>query len=228
METVPAKSRGVVSGILQAGYPSGYLLASIVFGLLYAAIGWRGMFMVGAAPALLTLYIRSKVDESPVFLAKERKTVQRGIFEVLRANAGRFVFAIAIMTCFNFFSHGTQDLYPTFLRDQKHFDPHTTSLIAITFNIGAICGGNRLRYALAAHRPAPGDPDRGAAGAAGDPVLGLWRDAADPRRRRLPHAVRRAGCLGRRAGSTSTSFRRTRCAGPSPASPTRSATSSPP
>ena len=141
METIPAKSRGMVSGILQAGYPSGYLLASIVFGLLYATIGWRGMFMVGAAPALLTLYIRSKVDESPVFIAKERGRVQRGIVEVLRANAGRFLFAIAIMACFNFFSHGTQDLYPTFLREQRHFDPHTTSWIAITFNIGAICGG---------------------------------------------------------------------------------------
>ncbi len=141
METIPAKSRGVVSGILQAGYPSGYLLASVVFGLLYATIGWRGMFMVGAAPALLTLYIRSHVEESPVFVAKERKPVQRGIVQVLRANAGRFLFAIAIMTCFNFFSHGAQDLYPTFLREQKKFDPHVTSAIAVTFNIGAILGG---------------------------------------------------------------------------------------
>ena len=141
METIPAKSRGIVSGVLQAGYPSGYLLASIVFGLLYATIGWRGMFMVGAAPALVVLYIRSHVEESPVFIAKEKKAVQRGIFEVLRANAPRFLFAIAIMTCFNFFSHGTQDLYPTFLREQKHYDPHTTSWIAITFNIGAIVGG---------------------------------------------------------------------------------------
>ena len=141
METIPAKSRGMVSGILQAGYPSGYLLASVVFGILYATIGWRGMFMVGAAPALLVLYIRSHVDESPVFVAKERKTVQRSIVQVLQANAGRFLFAIAIMTCFNFFSHGTQDLYPTFLRVQKKFDPHVTSAIAITFNIGAIVGG---------------------------------------------------------------------------------------
>ena len=141
METIPAKSRGMVSGLLQAGYPSGYLIASLVFGILYASIGWRGMFMVGAAPALLVLYIRSHVDESPAFVAKEREDLKRSVFEVLRANAGRFLFAIAIMTCFNFFSHGTQDLYPTFLRVQKKFDPHVTSAIAITFNIGAICGG---------------------------------------------------------------------------------------
>ncbi len=141
METITPKSRGMVSGILQAGYPSGYLFASIVFGLLYTTLGWRGMFMVGAIPAILVLYIRSNVEESPVFLAQEKKAVKPSIVEVLSANAGRFIFAIAIMTCFNFFSHGTQDLYPTFLRVQRKFDPHVTSAIAITFNIGAICGG---------------------------------------------------------------------------------------
>ena len=141
METITPKSRGMVSGILQAGYPSGYLFASIVFGLLYTTLGWRGMFMVGAIPAILVFYIRSNVEESPVFLAQEKKAVKPSIVEVLSANAGRFIFAIAIMTCFNFFSHGTQDLYPTFLRVQRKFDPHVTSAIAITFNIGAICGG---------------------------------------------------------------------------------------
>jgi SHS family lactate transporter-like MFS transporter len=141
METIAPKSRGIVSGILQAGYPSGYLLASVVFGLLYVSIGWRGMFMVGAIPALLVLYIRTKVDESPVFLAKTQKPDRPSIAQVLRANSGRFLFAIALMTCFNFFSHGTQDLYPTFLRVQMKFDPHVTSAIAITFNVGAIIGG---------------------------------------------------------------------------------------
>ena len=141
METIPAKSRGIVSGILQAGYPSGYLIASIVFGLLFPLIGWRGMFMVGAAPALLVLYIRAHVDESPSFLAREAQVEKPSLFQVLKANAGRFGFAIALMTCFNFFSHGTQDLYPTFLREQMKFDPHVTSIIAIVFNIGAICGG---------------------------------------------------------------------------------------
>ena len=141
METIPPKSRGVVSGILQAGYPSGYLIASIVFGLLFVHIGWRGMFMVGALPAILVLYIRSNVDESPVFIANEKAAVKPSLFEVLQANSGRFLFAIALMTCFNFFSHGTQDLYPTFLRTQMKFDPKTVSTIAVIFNIGAICGG---------------------------------------------------------------------------------------
>ena len=141
METIPSKSRGAVSGILQAGYPSGYFLASIVFGLLYTTIGWRGLFVVGALPALLVLYIRSRVDESPAFIAKKRRPDRPGIGMVLRASSGRFLFAIAIMTLFNFFSHGTQDLYPTYLLDQRHFSPHLTSLITSIFNVGAILGG---------------------------------------------------------------------------------------
>ncbi len=141
METIPPKTRGMVSGILQTGYPTGFLLASVIFGILYPLVGWRGMFFVGAAPALLTLYIRSQVEESPVFKAQKVRARKPAIVEVLRANAGRFIFAVALMTCFNFFSHGTQDLYPTFLRDQMKFDPHTVSVIAIVFNLGAIAGG---------------------------------------------------------------------------------------
>ena len=141
METINPKARGIVSGILQAGYPSGYLLASIVFTVLYPIIGWRGMFMVGAAPALLVLYIRSNVDESPVFLANERQARKPSLAAVLKANARLFAFAVILMGAFNFFSHGTQDLYPTFLRQQMKFTPHVTGLIAIVFNVGAMCGG---------------------------------------------------------------------------------------
>ncbi len=140
METVPAKARGFVSGLLQAGYPSGYLLASIVFGVLYQYIGWRGMFFIGVVPALLVLYVRSNVRESPAWVALEKKT-RPGLLETLKRNWTLSLYAIVLMTAFNFFSHGTQDLYPTFLREQHHFDPHTVSLIAITLNIGAIIGG---------------------------------------------------------------------------------------
>jgi SHS family lactate transporter-like MFS transporter len=140
METVPPKSRGIVSGLLQAGYPSGYLLASIVFGVFYQYIGWRGMFFVGVLPALLVLYIRAHVPESPAFQTLEKK-VRPGLLTTLRQNVGLSIYAIILMTAFNFFSHGSQDLYPTFLRVQHKFDAHTVSLITITLNIGAICGG---------------------------------------------------------------------------------------
>ncbi|SMG26908.1 MFS transporter [Paraburkholderia susongensis] len=140
METVPPKSRGIVSGLLQAGYPSGFLLASIVFGVFYQYIGWRGMFFVGVVPALLVLYIRAHVPESPAFKTLEKK-VRPGLIATLKQNVGLSIYAIILMTAFNFFSHGSQDLYPTFLRVQRQFDAHTVSWITITLNIGAICGG---------------------------------------------------------------------------------------
>jgi SHS family lactate transporter-like MFS transporter len=142
METIPPRSRGIVSGLLQAGYPSGYLIASIVFGVLYPYVGWRGMFFVGVAPALLVLYIRGNVPESPAW--KEMARVQHkraGLLATIGKNWTLALYSIILMTAFNFFSHGTQDLYPTFLREQHHFDPHTVSIIAIVLNIGAIVGG---------------------------------------------------------------------------------------
>jgi MFS transporter, SHS family, lactate transporter len=140
METVPTHSRGVVSGLLQAGYPSGYLLASVVFGVLYPYIGWRGMFMVGVLPALLVLYVRAHVPESPAWKQMEKRP-RPSLVATLRQNWKLSVYAVVLMTAFNFFSHGTQDLYPTFLREQHQFDPHTVSLIAIVLNLGAIVGG---------------------------------------------------------------------------------------
>ncbi|MCR1770445.1 Putative metabolite transport protein YjhB [Burkholderia glumae] len=140
METVPPKSRGIVSGLLQAGYPSGYLLASIVFGLFYQYIGWRGMFMIGVLPALLVLYVRSHVPESPAWKQMEKRP-RPSLVATLRHNWKLSIYAVVLMTAFNFFSHGTQDLYPTFLREQHHFDPRTVSWITIVLNIGAIVGG---------------------------------------------------------------------------------------
>ncbi len=140
METVPTKARGFVSGLLQAGYPSGFLLASLVFGLFYQYIGWRGMFFVGVLPALLVLYVRAHVPESPAFKTLEKKQ-RPGLIKTLRQNVKLSLYAIVLMTAFNFFSHGSQDLYPTFLRVQRHFDAHTVSWIAVTLNIGAIVGG---------------------------------------------------------------------------------------
>ena len=140
-ETVPVRSRGLVSGILQAGYPCGYLLAAVVFGLLFDRIGWRGMFVVGAAPALLVLYIFSKVPESKTWAAGRAQPVKRGLIAGLQGHWMLTLYAIVLMTCFNFFSHGTQDLYPTLLSAQRGFSAHTISAIAVVYNVGAIVGG---------------------------------------------------------------------------------------
>jgi MFS family permease len=247
METIPPKARGLVSGILQAGYPSGYLLASVVYGLLYQAIGWRGMFMIGIAPAALVFFILRNVKESPswtpkpalgddslatlsgygrlviyavlVFIAfqygaqagaftttgggiaalgaffslpvisavcliaaiasslwlalrypdhwieffavlgmifidfftfavPEIPMLMAVIYNTAAVLAGVFLrthwriglYSVLMMTGFNFFSHGTQDLYPTFLQVQQHFPPATVSTLAVIYNIGAILG----------------------------------------------------------------------------------------
>ncbi len=139
METVKPEARGFVSGLLQSGYPSGYLLASVAYGLLYSHLGWRGMFMIGVIPALLILYIRRHVPESPGWSAEHAKTGT--VWNVLRSHWQIALYAIVLMTAFNFFSHGTQDIYPTFLQVQHKFDAHTTGAIAVIYNVGAILGG---------------------------------------------------------------------------------------
>lgn len=139
METVPARLRGIVSGVLQSGYPSGYLIASLVYYLAFDAIGWRGMFFVGLAPALLVFLIRSHVEESPVFEARREKP-KEGALKSLGRHWKLALYLIVLMTAFNFFSHGTQDLYPTFLQKQHGFDTHTTGMLAIVMNLGALAG----------------------------------------------------------------------------------------
>jgi MFS transporter, SHS family, lactate transporter len=138
MESIPPHARGFVSGLLQSGYPAGYFLASIVYGLFFQYIGWRGMFMVGVIPALLVLYIRRSVPESPSW---KPMTARSNTLAVLKSHWRLGIYAVLLMTAFNFFSHGTQDLYPTFLQVQHGFAPHEVGLIAVIYNIGAIIGG---------------------------------------------------------------------------------------
>jgi SHS family lactate transporter-like MFS transporter len=140
METIPPHARGFVSGLLQSGYPAGYFMASIVYGVLFPYIGWRGMFMVGVIPALLVLYIRRNVPESPGW-SKQTEAERGGTLAMLREHWKLGLYAIVLMTAFNFFSHGTQDVYPTFLEVQHKLSPHMVGIIAVIYNIGAICGG---------------------------------------------------------------------------------------
>ncbi len=140
MESVPERARGVVSGILQAGYPSGYLIASLVYLVAFPLVGWRGLFMIGILPALLILYIRRTVKESPAF--EGRKAARPlSLTQALKGNIGLLIWAVLLMTAFNFFSHGTQDVYPTFLEKQLGYSSTVTGTIAIIYNIGAILGG---------------------------------------------------------------------------------------
>ena len=141
MESVPPQTRGLLSGILQQGYPVGYLLAAVAYRFVFPALGWRWMFFIGVLPALLSLFIRSKVRESPAWEQNRPAQARLKLGDALRSHLGLFAYMAILMAAFNFMSHGTQDNYPTFLQVQHHFAPNTVSAIAIIYNIGAICGG---------------------------------------------------------------------------------------
>jgi len=141
LESVPVRLRGLVSGILQAGYPSGYFLASLIFFSLFPYIGWRGMFIIGVLPALLVFYVRRHVDESPAFITQAKQTKRAGLLTVLKTHFATFIWAVLMMAGFNFLSHGTQDIYPTFLQQQRHLDTHQVGSIALVYNFGAMLGG---------------------------------------------------------------------------------------
>ncbi|WP_066815382.1 MFS transporter [Sphingomonas mali] len=140
MESIPIKLRGPVSGLLQSGYPTGYFLASLIYFLLFDTIGWRGMFMVGIAPAILVFLIRMHVEESPAFEKRRHERPANPLRE-LRKHWKIALYVVVLMTAFNFFSHGTQDMYPTFLEKQHKFDTHMVGLLAMVGNAGAIVGG---------------------------------------------------------------------------------------
>ncbi len=142
MEIIPEKSRGFVSGLLQEGYACGNLLAALLFWILFDHIGWRGMFIVGFIPSLLVLYIRATVPESPVWKhTQTRPASERHPLAAMKGYWGRALFMVVLMTLFNCFSHGTQDLYPLFLQREKGFGTDMTGKLAIIGPLGAIVGG---------------------------------------------------------------------------------------
>ena len=155
MESLPTQTRGLFSGILQQGYACGYLLAAVAYFLVFnffPYFGWRTMFVIGVLPALLVVYIRFGVTESPVWehqqvLHRERGTnVWQGMGNAIKRHWLLFVYLIILMTAFNSLSHGTQDLLPTFLQAQLKLGVNATSTITIIANIGAIIGGILFGY----------------------------------------------------------------------------------
>ena len=148
LESLPKEGRGFFSGLLQEGYALGYLLAAGSYALLFSHIGWRGMFVVGAAPAVLVAYIGLKVEESPVWVghraSRATETHPPSLGHNLRRYGLTFLFLILLMTGFNSFSHGTQDVYPTFLQHDHHLSPSMTGTIAVIYSVGAILGDSPL------------------------------------------------------------------------------------
>jgi MFS transporter, SHS family, lactate transporter len=147
-ESLPTEGRGGFSGILQEGYAFGSILASGAFALLFHSLGWRGLFMVGASPALLVFYVQARVEESPVWLAADRKRRSAPARESyakklasLKSFLPTFLFLIVLMTAFMSFSHGTQDVYPTFLQVQIGLSPRVVGMIGVIYGFAQIAGG---------------------------------------------------------------------------------------
>ncbi|MGB5939569.1 MAG: MFS transporter [Rhodanobacter sp.] len=143
MESIPAKARGAVSGLLQSGYPCGFFLAALANWLLIDHIGWRGLFVVGALPALLVLYIRRKVPESAVWEEGALAARRPGLREAMRGHWKLAIYLMLLMTAFNMFSHGSQDMYHTFEEVNLHLPTGsaTAFVLVALLNLGALVGG---------------------------------------------------------------------------------------
>jgi SHS family lactate transporter-like MFS transporter len=142
METLPTQARGLFSGLLQQGYAVGYLLAALVYWIVFPLFGWRGLFIAGTLPALLVIYIRAHVPESPVWQKhREARRPKPRLSVFVKQHGALFLYAVLLMTAFNYMSHGTQDLYPTYLEKQRGFGVSAKSIISIVYATGAICGG---------------------------------------------------------------------------------------
>jgi MFS transporter, SHS family, lactate transporter len=139
MEAAPVRWRGVLSGILQSGYSIGYLLAAMAARFLLPVWGWRPMFWIGALPALLALYIRTKVPESEAW--KQNRASSTGqVIRIVAQGWKRLLYLVVLMTFMMFMSHGTQDLYPDFLKEVHRLSARVVANIAIFYNVGAVNG----------------------------------------------------------------------------------------
>ena len=143
MESIPAKSRGLVSGLLQSGYPCGFFIGALANWLLVDHIGWRGLFVVGAVPALLVLYIRRKVPESPAWEASQAQHGKRSLIEAMRGHWKLAIYLMCLMAAFNMFSHGSQDMYHTFEEVDLHLPTGSSMAFVLValLNLGALVGG---------------------------------------------------------------------------------------
>ncbi|HEX6536498.1 MAG TPA: MFS transporter [Gemmatimonadaceae bacterium] len=140
MEKAPSKRRGILSGLLQEGYAAGYLLAALAYFFVFPRWGWRPLFFIGGLPALLALFVRYRVKESAVW-ERTRHDNWRDLGRAIVSNWKLFGYLVVLMAMMNFVSHGTQDMYPTFLQRSWHFGPEMRAMVTAVSMVGAIIGG---------------------------------------------------------------------------------------
>ena len=205
-ETLPAEGRGFFSGLLQEGYAVGYLMAALVYGTVFRFVGWRGMFVIGALPAFLVIYIRTKVDESPAWLqGRESRKAESRLGKDMLTYFGTFVLLVVLMFAFNSFSHGSQDLYPTFLTKDHQVYAADGGVHRRHRQHWRAAGRNYFWDLVGENRTPEGDCDRRAAVDSGDSAVGVLAHRAHAGAGRLSDAIHGAG----RVGSDSRTLERT-------------------
>ena len=209
MEKVPPRLRGLLSGFLQQGYSTGNLLAAMCYFFLFERWGWRPMFFLGGLPALLALFVRFRVEESEVW-KKSREESWAHLGRAVASNWKLFIYLTLLMTAMNFSSHGTQDMYPTFLERYWHFAPAKRSAITAFSMLGALIGGMIVGLVVGPHRAPEGHGDRAGRGGSGGPALDLFAESCAAGGWRISDAVHgagRVGCDSRASGRVVARFR---------------------
>lgn len=145
VESAPPQYRGMVSGLMQSGYPLGYLLAAVAMETVLPYFGWRAMFCVGFTVAILTSVLVLLAPESIAWELHHQRSL-RTMFCVLWQNRSTFAYLLLVMTVMSCLSHGTQDLYPDFLKSEHGFARSTVSRIAILYSICAIASSAFFGY----------------------------------------------------------------------------------
>ena len=145
MEKSPVKHRGILSGLLQEGYATGNLLASVAYFLIFPHYGWRPLFFIGGLPALLAIFVRMRVKESEVW-KRTRHHDFKSLFRAILSQWRLFLYLTLLMALMNCVSHGTQDMYPTFLQRDWGMSPRMRSALNAFAAVGAIIGGVAFGY----------------------------------------------------------------------------------
>jgi SHS family lactate transporter-like MFS transporter len=145
MEKVPIRLRGVLSGFLQQGYATGYVLAAVCYFFVFPRVGWRPLFFLGGLPALLAIFVRMRVKESEVW-KKTRHDTWGQLGRAILANWKLFLYVAVLTMTMNLASHGTQDMYPTFLKLQRKFSDTGVAVLTGFSMVGAIVGGTLFGF----------------------------------------------------------------------------------
>ena len=140
MEKVPTRLRGLVSGLLQQGYAAGYLLAALCYLIVFPHWGWRPLFFIGGLPALLAIFVRARVQESDVWRETRHENWSH-LGRAIAANWKLFLYITVLMAMMNMVSHGTQDMYPTFLQRDWELGPRSRAALTAFSQVGALVGG---------------------------------------------------------------------------------------